>query len=229
MQKELLFRHEHHSLHALSIEEAVHEAYAEYPRVISGKLFNIDLGIVRLIQASGKESQDKALKNFEHLTNTELKRFMPTFIYRLNMSSDDAHMLVINEFAPDDSSVAVRSIGANNNIYTGSTKILDEAESYFRQQGSVDDTGHGTDPGLASQAKRIESILLEYSLTARMSAFSVVVRKTDNRLHPFQAELKLRDLAQITRQAGKLEGYPIWGPDCFWGMVNTVLWFHTTR
>jgi len=226
MPKEIFFRHEQPMLNTMPFEDAVYEAYAEYPRVISGQLLTIDLGVIRLIRTAGKDSQAKALSNFELLSGTELKHILPAFVYPLNISLNDAPLLVINEFAPDDSYVAVRTIGKSHNIYTGNTGILDEAELYFRQHGMIDEEEHGTIADLAAQAVKIAQILSTHSLTARMSAFSVVMRKTHNQQGPFQAELKLRDLSQVIQQAGPLIGHPIWGTECLWGMLNTVLWFH---
>jgi hypothetical protein len=228
MPKEIFFRHEQPVLTALPVEEAIHEASTEYPRVKSDELLDTDLGTVRLIRVSGGRSQAKALYNFKYLSDTELKPILPAFIYPLNLTDDD-HMLVINEFAQDDFTVTVRTIGANNNIYTGSTKILDEAELYSRQHGVTDKEGHGRIGDLEAQGEKIAQLLSRHSLTARMSAFSVVVRKTNDPQNPFQAELKLRDLSQVTRQAGKLSGYPIWGIDCFYGMLHTISWWHKKR
>jgi len=209
------------NLEALPVEPAIHEGIVEYPRVKSPG------GIIRIIHTRNETEQQRAVDNFTHLKNIpEMLPVLPSFIRPITLLS--APLLVIDEFAPDDSYVAVRTLGANQNVYTGKTDILDEAEVYFRQHGQIGSTGYGIIPELAIQAQILERALSKHMLTARMSAFSVVVNRTNDQNQPFQATLKIRDLSQITRQAAKLAGYPIWGADCFWGMISTALWFHKT-
>ncbi len=208
-------------LEALAGEPAIHEGIIEYPRVESTR------GKVRIIHTINEAAQQRAVGNYTHLIKIpEMSPILPTFVAPITLPS--VSLLVIDEYAPDDSFVAVRTMGANHNVYTGNTKILDEAEQYFRERGQTDHNGRGTIPELTRQANQVEQLLRKHQLTARMSAFSVVIQQTNDQRQPFRTVVKIRDLAQVTRHLDALEGYPIWGVDCFWGMINTALWFHNT-
>jgi len=210
------------------IEPGAHEAEYHFPGVfLNYKGLNKSFRIIDYGVSLG--SQNKANNNYSILLDSLLSDYMPEIFTCIYLKQEGAGIITncsaISEDV-DKNTVVVRTLGANRNIYTGDTKILEQAEEYYKKIGHIDSDDHGYSPELLKQANDIYTLLNNLSKSARMTAFAAYITKTNNPVSPFIERIGIVDFAQFNPSTGKLAGNPIWGADCFFGMINTALWFH---